>query len=293
MQTYHYEQVCPPPPLSDRIECFWRLLAPTMPPPSEIISAEGRAEILFQFEGRSQALPFDEDLVFECASSWLVRPFASAMCVRQVGVSASAMIGVRFSPAGWAAFCHNDTTDNQPYSLMPLSHFYAPGDVRVLEEQLYHALHTPQWAYPLVAFFLRRRIEQTHFDRVAYAARQLRQRQISVAALASNVNLSERQFGRVFRQLVGLSPKQYARIARLERILYSPTPDNNGLTLEQLALRYGYYDAPHLVREFRALVGVSPVDYFSGYYDLIEQKTREHDRFLQCDPDTMSISFNK
>jgi len=281
MPDYQYEQIAPPPALSDAIECFWRILVPTMTPPSEIISAEGRAEILFQFEGQSQAIPLDADAPFECASSWLVRPFASAMCVRQVGVSGSAMIGVRFSPGGWAAFRHNDTTDNQPYLLMPLRDFYSPGDVSLLEEQLYDALHTPRWAYPLVVFFMRHRINQMHYDRITYAVQQLRQRQISVAALANETNLSERQFGRVFRQIVGLSPKQFSRIARLDRVLYSSDYFDYGLTLEQLAVRYGYHDAPHMVREFQSLVGMSPIDYFSGYFDLIEQKTREHDRFLQ------------
>ena len=293
MPDYHYEQVRPPLALSDTIECFWRILVPTMTPPSEIISAEGRAEILFQFEGQSQAIPLDTDVPFECASSWLVRPFASAMCVRQVGISGSAMIGVRFSPGGWAMFRHADTTDNQPYSLMPLRDFYSPTDVRLLEEQLYDTLHTPQWVYPLVAFFMRHRIEQTHFDRITYAVQQLSHRQVSVTALAYGANLSERQFGRVFRQIVGLSPKQFSRIVRLNRVLYTPEYYDYGLTLEQLAARYGYHDAPHLVREFQALVGMSPVDYFSGYFDLIEQKTREHDRFLQWESDIVSTSFNK
>jgi len=246
-----------------------------------VITDFGHTLSVFQFEGRSQAIPLDADIPFECGSSWLVRPFANAMCVRQVGMSGSAMIGVRFTPGGWAMFRHADTTDNQPYSLMPLSDFYTPGEVQLLEERLYHALLTPQWAHPLVAFFTRRRIERAHFDRITYAAQQLRQRRIGVMALATEVNLSERQFGRVFRQRVGLSPKQFSRIARLDRVLYSSEYNDNGLTLEQLAVRHGYHDAPHLVREFQALVGMSPVDYFSGYFDLIEQKTREHDRFLQ------------
>ncbi|MEM8534385.1 MAG: helix-turn-helix domain-containing protein [Chloroflexota bacterium] len=292
MPNYHYEQVCPPAALSGTIECFWRLLVPTMLPPNEMISAEGRAEMLFQFEGQSQAIPLDTDVPFECASSWLVRPFAHTMRVRQIGVSGSAMIGIRFHPGGWAAFRHNDTTDHQSYTLMPLRDFYTPGEVRLLEEQLYHALHTPQWAYPLVAFFMSRHIASVHYDRITYVVQQIRRRQVSIAALAHEVNLSERQFGHVFRQLVGLSPKQFSRITRLERILYAPEHAHYGSNLDQLAVRHGFHDASHLVREFRLLVGISPIDYFSGYYDLIEQKTRKHDRFLQWEPATMSVSFD-
>jgi AraC-like DNA-binding protein len=292
LETIHYEQLCPPAALADTIECFWRLLLPMVVAPDEIISAEGRAEILFQFHGQSQIMPHDSDIPFDCASSWLMRPYAHALHVRQVGVTSSAMIGVRFSPGGWAAFRHCDTTNNQSYSFMPLSDFYPPGEVRLLEEQLYHALFTPQWAYPLIAFFMSRKVEQLHFDRITYAVKQLQQRQLGVSALAHEVNLSERQFGRVFRQLVGLSPKQFSRIVRLERVLNSTYSDYD-ITLEQLALQYGYHDAPHLVREFQDLAGMSPLDYFTGYYDLIEQKFRQHDRFLQWEEDMMSMLSSK
>ena len=289
VQKPYYEQVRPPASLSGTIECFWRLLLPIVVAPDEIISAEGRAEILFQFQGQSQVLPRDSDVPFECASSWLMRPFAHALHVRQVGVTSSAMIGVRFTPGGWAAFHHGETTDKQPYSFMPLSDFYKPSEVRLLEEQLYHTLVTPQWAYPLIAFFVRRKVEQQHFDRITYAARQLGQRQVSISALAHEVNLSDRQFGRVFRQLVGLSPKQFSRIARLNRVLNSPDDQVYGMTLEQLAIRHGYHDPSHLVRVFQELVGLSPVEYFCGDHDLIDQKFREHDRFLQWEPDTISM----
>jgi AraC-like DNA-binding protein len=293
LQKLGYEQVRPPLALADTIECFWRLLLPLVVAPDEIISAEGRAEILFQFQGQSQVIPCESDVPFDCTSSRLMRPFAHALHVRQVGISPSAMIGVRFTPGGWAAFQHCDTTDKQAYSFMLLNDFYSPGEVRLLEEQLYHALLTPQWTSPLVAFFTRRKIGQTHLERIAYAARQLGQRQINVSALAQEVNLSDRQFGRVFRQLIGLSPKQFSRIARLNRVLRSSNHQVYGLTLEQLAIGHGYHDPSHLVREFQELAGMSPEEYFSGYHDLIEQKFREHDRFLQSEPDMMRMLSNK
>jgi hypothetical protein len=103
MRSY-FEQVCSPAALCDAIECFWRLLSPIVVASDEIISAEGRAEILFQFQGQSQVIPRDSNVPFDCASSWLMRPFAHALHVRQVGMTSSAMIGVRFTPGGWADF---------------------------------------------------------------------------------------------------------------------------------------------------------------------------------------------
>ncbi len=288
MQWPHYEQVRPPPLLTETIECFWRLLLPMVVAPGEAITAEGRAEILFQFEGQSQVIPRNAAAPFDCASSWLMRPYAQALQVKQLGVTSSAMIGVRFTPGGWSAFRHRDTTDNQPYSVMPLRDFYPPDEVRLLEEQLYDQLRTPDWAYPLIAIFVRRKVEHPHYDRVTYAANLLRQGHLNIAMLPYEVNLSDRQFGRVFRQLIGLSPKQFARIARLERVLKAT---DYAQTLEQLARRYGYHDPSHLVHEFQELVGMSPGDYFSGDHDLIEQKFLEDDRFLQWEPDRMGKSF--
>jgi AraC-like DNA-binding protein len=287
MQRPYYEQVRPPLELSDTIECFWRLLLPMVVAPDEIISAEGRAQILFQFQGQSQVMPRDSHVPFDCASSWLMRPFAHALHVRQVGVSPSAMIGIRFTPAGWAAFRHKDTTDKQDYAFMPLDNFYPPFEVRLLEEHLYQTLITPQWTHPLIMFFARRKVEQIYFDRITYATKQLGQRQVSISALAHEVNLSDRQFGRVFRELVGLSPKQFSRIARLNRVLNSFDYDFYKLSLEQLATRHGYHDPSHLVHEFEELIGMSPSAYFSGDHDLIKQKFLEHDRFLQLEPDML------
>jgi AraC-like DNA-binding protein len=289
----HYEQLRPPLILSDSIECFWRLLVPLVIAPDEIISAENRAEILFQFHGKSQILPRNDGLPFDCASSWLMRPNAHALHVRQVGVSSSAMIGVRFVPGGWANFQQDDTTDKQSYSFMPLSDFYAPSQVRVLEEQLFHVLHTPQWAAPLISFFSQRRVEQRYFEQLVYATKQLSRQEVSISALAHAINLSERQFRRVFRHTVGLSPKEFSRVARLNRVLSSSANPLIGMSLAQIAHRHGFHDASHLVREFRELVDISPLDYFTGYYDLIDQKFREHDRFLQWEADILSSLPNK
>ncbi len=281
MTPYHYEQVRPPAALSNTIECFWRLLMPTSPPPDEMLSAEGRAEILFQFEGHSQAISPTSNTPFACTSSWIVRPYAHALRVQQVGVSASAMIGVRFVPGGWAAFQRN--TDDHAHPLILLSDFYAPMDVRILEEQLYDTLYTSHWTDPLIRYFTCHLNAPLHSERMAYAAQHLLRQEISISTLARQVNLSERQFSRVFRNLVGLAPKQFERVARIHRVLYSPDYTVNALTLQQMAVRHGYHDAAHLTHEFQNLVGTSPAQYFSKIHALIAQKNLKDGRFLQSE----------
>lgn len=96
---------------------------------------------------------------------------------------------------------------------------------------------------------------------------------IKIEHLAYHINLSVRQMERLFNQSIGLSPKEFATILRLQNIL-SLKQKNNGLTQAELALSAGYSDQPHFINEFRSLTGYTPKRYFnlfpafSDYYSL-------------------------
>lgn len=79
----------------------------------------------------------------------------------------------------------------------------------------------------------------------------------SMADWASAACLSLRQFERRFRQLVGVSPKLLARLVHFEQAvqLHNASP---GLDWLSLALRLGYHDYQHLVRDFRQFAGATP-----------------------------------
>lgn len=77
----------------------------------------------------------------------------------------------------------------------------------------------------------------------------------SVAGVARELGMSERQLERRFVARVGLMPKRFARLARFERALALL---GQGSSLASVAQRAGYSDQPHLVREFRSFAGVPP-----------------------------------
>jgi len=75
--------------------------------------------------------------------------------------------------------------------------------------------------------------------------------------LADDACLSPRQYERNFFEQVGLSPKLYARIVRFDQAfrLKERQPTLDWLAV---AVRCGYYDYRHLVRDFREFAGVTP-----------------------------------
>jgi transcriptional regulator GlxA family with amidase domain len=81
-----------------------------------------------------------------------------------------------------------------------------------------------------------------------------------IHALARRLGVSERQLRQVFREEIGISPKRYARIARIRRVVAKAGSAGWG----QLAVEGGFYDQAHLTAEFRDLLGVTPRAFLAG-----------------------------
>jgi AraC-like DNA-binding protein len=97
---------------------------------------------------------------------------------------------------------------------------------------------------------------------VAWAWRVLYQSggAVPVGALATEIGWSRRHFAVRFRQQVGLAPKAAARVLRFERASRALLA---GASAAAVAVRCGYADQSHLVREFRALAGSTPTTFLA------------------------------
>ena len=80
---------------------------------------------------------------------------------------------------------------------------------------------------------------------------------VQVATIAATLGVSRKHLAALFRQYVGLTPKVCSRVLRFDRAVQAmraPCP----IAWPDLALRCGYYDQAHMIREFRELAGVTP-----------------------------------
>jgi AraC-like DNA-binding protein len=93
----------------------------------------------------------------------------------------------------------------------------------------------------------------------AVRAMRARRGKIPIRSLAQQIGVSQERFEKRFRREVGTSPKQYSSLLRLRFALNMYRP---GRTLTDLALAAGYYDQSHFIREFRAVTGESPLNFF-------------------------------
>ena len=86
------------------------------------------------------------------------------------------------------------------------------------------------------------------------------ERGISVSEVTSRLGMLPKTFVRRFRQHVGLAPKRFSRVRRLQRVLRSMSAANS-VDWAAIAAEHGYTDQAHLIHDFRALTGIVPSAY--------------------------------
>ena len=97
-------------------------------------------------------------------------------------------------------------------------------------------------------------------DRIMTVIRQMYSNpNIRISELASIACLGKKQFERVFLAMVGMNPKEYARIVRFQQSLKLMQNQPESISLAQISYQCGYSDQSHFIREFRTLSGYTPL----------------------------------
>lgn len=72
--------------------------------------------------------------------------------------------------------------------------------------------------------------------------------------------ISQRQLERIFKRWMGMTPKHYQRIRRVQAVS-DVLKRNPSANLVDLALECGYADQPHMTREFKSIQQLTPGEY--------------------------------
>lgn len=170
------------------------------------------------------------------------------------------VMGVDFQPGGAHAFVREplDRLVERDCSLEDLF-----GDrARRLRRQLLQ-LATPAQRLAALDAWLRMRCENAHIEPAIVWALQALARGAQVeriGGLVRDSGLSPRRFDTLFKAHTGSGPKRYARLLRF-RAVVDDVHGRKRVDWSRVAADGGYYDQPHLAREFRAFSGMTPSAY--------------------------------
>jgi AraC-like DNA-binding protein len=168
------------------------------------------------------------------------------------------LVAVRFLPGTAAALTRcalNELTDRQPDLLDVVGRAAGGG---ALVERVSQAA-TPRERIAVLVDWLRLQLigAPPPDPVVAHAITQLvAPTAPRIDQVADQLGVTRQHLARRFRREVGITPKQVARIARMQRAvaaLAHGTPD-----LARLAVEVGYFDQSHFTYDLRELLGTTP-----------------------------------
>jgi len=135
-------------------------------------------------------------------------------------------------------------------------------DIGLLEERVMEAGSSRERVACVEEFLLRHLGEDRGDPVLTQASTWLRRNPgLRIRKLASLLDISERHLSRSFCATYGTNPKQYARLARIEKVIAAR---KGGLGWSEIAYACGFADQAHLIHDFGTIVGGTPVEFFSS-----------------------------
>ena len=172
-------------------------------------------------------------------------------------------IAIGFSPYFLKLFHHISMSEFTDGKITDAYEVFNKNNLEQLVEKLFLAQTDAQILSAVDTFLISQLIKEKVDLRLISAIKLITFHKISkVDCLSDKLNLSTSTLRNIFRDNIGLSPKEYIRIKRINDILSFKIESDEKLT--QLAYCFGYFDQAHFIHDFKTTVGVSPKKYFQN-----------------------------
>lgn len=94
--------------------------------------------------------------------------------------------------------------------------------------------------------------------------------------LSDEIGYSQKHFIDLFKQQVGVSPKQYMKIMRFQSAIRE-IEKNESVHWSEIALQSGFFDQSHFIHEFRNFSGFTPSEYMQRKADTLNYVPIQHE----------------
>jgi len=255
-----YSETAPAHGLRPYVRCYWSMRSAASERAERIVP-DGRPEIVLNLGdpfvrtlGDGGARDQDACLVVgQLRGSLLVAPSGRVD-----------LFGVRFEPAGLRAILGCSARD--------LADTDAPlGDVDAgIRDRLVDAVRLAPRRERVARvdrllsdlIWTRRSAVTSRNALAAEAARRIdRMTSPTVGAIAETLRVSGRSLERAFADEIGIGPKAYVRVCRLQRVIRAISGARARPDWAWVSAAHGYCDQSHLVRDFGLIAGVTPEGY--------------------------------
>jgi AraC-like DNA-binding protein len=244
MKDRVYIEFLPAPALRTIVKCFWYLNRPQNVETAGTIVPDNYCDLIFDFS--------DEPARHEV--------FLSGMMTRPVDSKRRKILGVRFMPGMLGAIIATNQAEFSDKAI-DLAQILGRDAFLQLTHVFDYNFHIELLS--LLQSSLIRLLDRNFLldARITASIQILHAEELPtrIDDISAQVGLSRQHFRRIFSEQVGISPKQFANVSRVQKILKWV---NHSGTMRQnwadLSYRFGYADQAHFVKEFSKLTGTTP-----------------------------------
>lgn len=255
-----YQVYTPSAELQPYLKCFWSLEDEKQEEPvRQRILPDGCMEMIFHYGDLYRQYFSDGSSIIQ------PRSFVFGQITKYIEIAptgTSGIISARFLPEGICPFINMPVTSLENRAA-PIAEIFCDGSA--LEEHIVKANNNEERIQLIERFLLTKLIEPYTIDAITRSCVEAifqSQGQIGVVELADKINISRRNMERKFSTVVGMSPKQLARVARLQSTLRM-LEQKKCASLTSLAYENGYYDQAHFIKDFKEFTGMTPKSFYA------------------------------
>lgn len=250
----------PRPSLRPFVEAVWSIApahdSPLRPGAREHVLPTGAMHLVFRLSDAPLRVFDDDDANGRVLGHAVVGGARGRYYVRDISAP-SCSVGAMLRP-GAAELLFGVSAEELSERHTPLDDLWGPS-TDLVHEQL-REIHDPAQRLAVLETHLERRREDLRLHpAVAYALDRF-EALTPVHEVVRQTGYSHRHFIALFRRAVGLAPKSWCRVRRLQAALRQAAR-SPASSWAEIACDAGYADQAHLHRDFRALAGLTPAAY--------------------------------
>lgn len=247
----------PQPDLSALVKCHWTLEVPAeMSGTRQRILPDGCIDMIFILGDDIRRITPDGGFVLQ-PRAMVLGQITEAFDVEPQGYVNS--FAVRFHPHGFSNFVTKpirELTNKET----PLGEVLGKDVADALEQRMIHAGGTEERIALAESFLLNKLNDRSMVDQLidrTVDAILASKGSARIGSIVQDDPAERRKLERMFRDRVGVSPKQLSKVIRLQAALRLML-ERQDEKLTHIAYDSAYYDQAHFIKDFREFTGMSP-----------------------------------
>jgi len=159
------------------------------------------------------------------------------------------LIGISFKAGAFSHFYKFDSLSVVKDKIVELNNHLVPDFDLLLNTDIKDTIDS---------FYLKRLLLQEDLHLKIATEIEIKKGQIRIGDITKKYPITERQLERVFKEKIGLSPKEFINLTRFQNALNALQKRDSKKSLLEIAFDCGYYDHAHLSNDIRKYSGFTP-----------------------------------